>query len=204
MRRIAVNRRRAPATEVGVTCTLLFLNWQSIRIYTCTTITCGRCTCYQLCWTISWSKMSWSMVCRVVRSMPRALAMLVRSRPNCNSRSMKSISSPVNGLRIFGQDRLHWGQPQWSSRWWVHRLSWYCMWCTSWESNNNSERLSRTVDELMPLAPWRIIFFLLRLRDSVDEVDRTLFLRLPVDFLLFFCRVLPVNILRYVMRTSIQ
>ena len=59
---------------------------------------------------------AWSMFCSVCKSTPRASAIADRSSPNCISRSTKSISSPVNGLRTFGQDRLHWGHEQESRR----------------------------------------------------------------------------------------
>ena len=93
------------------------------------------------CCVRSLNNVSWSILCSVGKSKPSALAILDKSRPNCKSRSMKSSSSPVKGLCIFGHERLHWGQAQWSTLWWLHVLSWCFIWCRSCWSNSNTDLL---------------------------------------------------------------
>lgn len=64
------------------------------------------------------------MLFNVCMSMPSAFATLFMSRPKLFNNSMKSISSPVNGLCSFGQLWLHCGQVQRSinRKWqpWTH------------------------------------------------------------------------------------
>lgn len=64
---------------------------------------------------------SWSIDCSVSMSIPRALAMLETSKPNCINKSMKSISSSVNGFLSLGQEKLHCGHAQLSIRWCLHK-----------------------------------------------------------------------------------
>lgn len=54
------------------------------------------------------------MLFNVAKSIPRALAIVARSRPKDLSKSLKSTSSPVSGLRSLGQLLLHWGQEHFS------------------------------------------------------------------------------------------